>query len=214
MEANATLADRLGAAFFAAPEREVVKEPQESTTDRLLDAAIRRFTTAGIKATTMTSIAAEAELSREALYSYFSNKDAVLDAVVHRELRRFIDGLAASIEWNDDVADMMTETFVYCVEFFRERRVIDGLMDRDRTGSPEEIRARAGVVVGLASRTCADYLTDLGGFDAAQAAAIAETLARLVGSTLVAPRGGLDLHEPSVLRDYAARVVPAIVRGC
>lgn len=214
MDANATLADRLGAAFFTGPELEVIEEPAESTADRLLDAAIRRFTGSGIKATTMTSIAAEAGLSREALYRHFSNKDAVLDAVVHRELRRFIDGLAASIEWSDDVVEMMTETFVYCVEFFRDRPAIDGLMDRDSTGGPDEIRARAGAIVGLASRVCADYLADLGGFDTDQAAAIAETLARLVGSTLVAPRGGLDLYEPSVLRSYAGRVVPAIVRGC
>ena len=54
----------------------------------------------------------------------------------------------------------------------------------------------------------------LADFEPTQAAVIAESLARLVGSALVAPHGSLDLHEPAVLRDYAARVVPAIVHGC
>jgi AcrR family transcriptional regulator len=184
-----------------------------STVDRLLDAAALRFVAVGVRATTMSSIASAAGLSRESLYRRFASKELVVDALVQRELRRFIDGLAAGVDWGGDATALLTEAFVYCVEFFRDRPALEVLVDREAPLGLGEIRARANAIVGLATRTCADYLVDLGGFDAERARLVAETLVRLVGSTLVAPRGSLDLHEPAVLRRYAAQVVPAIVRG-
>jgi AcrR family transcriptional regulator len=206
------LAARLHAALL--PNDRAEGEAPRSAADLILDAATRRFVDVGIKATTMSSIATEAEISREWLYRHFSNKGAVVTALVHRELRRFIDGLAATAEWNDDLVEMLTETFVYCVEFFRDRPVIDGLLRQGGTMRPEEFRARASEIVTLATHTCAGYLADLGGFDARQASFISETLVRLVGSTLMVPAAQIDLNDPIVLRDYAACVVPAVVRGC
>ncbi len=212
MASNPTLADRLGAALLPPDDPEGNEESEQSTADRILDAATRRFAAVGIKATTMSSIAAEAGLSREWLYRHHSNKEAVVTAVVHRELRRFIDGLATGVPWTDDVAEMLTETFVYCVEFFRDRPIVEGIVDRDIRASPDELRAHASAIVALAVRSCIDYLVELGGFDVARATVISESLVRLVGSTLLAPTAALDLHDPAVLRDYAGRVVPAIVR--
>lgn len=207
-----SLASRLHAALLHDDHAE--GEAPRSTADLVLDAATRRFIDVGIKATTMSSIATEAEISREWLYRHFSSKGAVLTALVQRELRRFIDGLAASVEWNDDVSEMLTETFVYCVEFFRDLPEIDGLVSQGGTMSAAEIRTRSSEIVTLATRSCADYLVDLGGFDPQRAVFIAETLVRLVGSTLVVPAAQVDLHDPTVLRDFAARVVPAVVSGC
>jgi AcrR family transcriptional regulator len=206
------LAARLHAALL--PDDGADGEAPRSTTDLVLDAATRRFVDVGIKATTMASIAAEAQISREWLYRHFSNKQAVVTALVHRELRRFIDGLAASIDWNDDVVEMLTEAFVYCVEFFRDRPAIDDLVGQGRALRPEEFRQRAREIAALATHSCAGYLADLGGFDAQRASFISETLVRLVGSTLLVPAAQVDLHDPTVLRDFAARVVPAVVRGC
>lgn len=214
MALHTTLADRLGAALLA-PGAHDSEDGGRSTSDRLLDAAARRFATVGIAATTMSSIASEAGLSREWLYRKFSNKEAVVHALVQRELRRFIDGLAASVEWGGDVAAMLTEAFVYCVEFFRDRPVIEGLLGGDvAPPGMGAVRERANEIVGLAVRSCADYLVDLGGFDADRAVVVSESLVRLVGSTLVAPKAALDLHDPVVLRAYAGSVVTAIVRGC
>jgi AcrR family transcriptional regulator len=53
----------------------------------------------------MSSIAAEAGLSREWLYRHFPNRDAVVAGVAQRELRRFIDGLAIRATDHTDVVD-------------------------------------------------------------------------------------------------------------
>lgn len=205
-----TLADRLEAALLP-PADDV--EAVRSTADRILDAATRRFVGAGIDGTTMSSIAAEAGLSREWLYRHYPNRDAIVTAIAQRELRRFIDGLALSAAGTDDVVGSLTEIFVYCVEFLRDQPLLDGLIGRDPSGSPTARRQAAGEIVAMAVHTCASYLADLGGFAPATATFIAETLTRLVGSTLIAPVGALDLHDPVVLRDYAARIVPAVVHA-
>jgi len=211
MTSGPSLADRLHAALL--PAGDAAPEPSTSTTDRILDAASRRFAEVGVQNTTMSSIAAEAGLSREWLYRHFPNRDLVVAAVLQRELRRFIDGLAVRAVEQADVIDALTEAFVYCVEFLRDQAILEGMVDRDVQLASTDLRTHAGAVVGVAVRTCAGYLVDLGGFDPVTATVIAETLTRLVGSTVIAPQADLDLHDPETLRSYAGRVVPAIVRG-
>lgn len=206
---GASLADRLGAALL--PGDDTGDDGAPSTVDRILDAAARRFVEVGLEATTMSSIATGAELSREWLYRNFPNKQAVVQALLHRELRRFIDGLAKSVPWTGDVAVMLTDTFVYCVEFFRDQAAVRGLLNRETPIGIKAVGTHASDIVGVAVRGCADYLVELGGFDRPRADIVAETLVRLVGSTLLVPHAALDLHDPVVLRDFARRVVPAVV---
>jgi len=212
MTPTPSLADRLQAELL--PTTDAPAEAPRSTSDRILDAAVRRFAEVGVDATTMSSIAAEADLSREWLYRNFPNREAIVAAVVQRELRRFIDGLAVRATKNDDVVGALTDAFVYCVEFLRDQTFLGGVVDRDVRLASTDLRTHAGALVGVAVRSCAGYLVDLGGFDQPTATIIAETLTRLVGSTVIAPSADLDLYDPSVLRDYAGRIVPAIVRGC
>lgn len=209
---DANLVERLQTAILGSGGP--VDEPSPSTADRILDAATRRLGEVGVDATTMSSIAAEAGLSREWLYRHFPNRDAVFAAVVQRELRRFIDGLAVRASDRTDVVDALTDAFVYSVEFLRDQHILTGVVDRNVRLAETERRDHAGALVGVAVRTCAGYLVDRGGYDSVTATVIAETLTRLVGSTMVAPKADLDLHDATTLRAYAARVVPAVIRGC
>lgn len=68
---------------------------EPTAVDRILDGAARRIAAVGEDRTTMSSIAAEAGLSREWRYRHFPNRDAVVQALLQRELRRFIDGLGS-----------------------------------------------------------------------------------------------------------------------
>lgn len=206
------LAERLQAAFLDVEHQPAASAP--TAVDRILDAATRRFAEVGVDRTTMSSIAAEADLSREWLYRHFSNREAVVAGVVQRELRRFIDGLAIRATDRADVVDAVTDAFVYSVEFLRDRRMLTGILDRRVDLTTPGVRAHAGGLVGVAVRTFASYLVDRGGYDADTATVIAETLTRLVGSTVVVPSAELDLHDSDTLRHYASLVVPAVVRGC
>lgn len=206
------LAERLQSALL--PSEQPHSPAVLSATDRILDAAARRFSEVGVARTTMSSIATEAGMSREWLYRHFSNRDAVVAGVSQCELRRFIDGLAVRASDHTDVVDALTDAFVYTVEFLRDHRMLTGIIDRDIALSGPDISNHASGLLGVSVRTFAGYLVDNGGYDAPAATVIAETLSRLVASTVLAPIAELDLHDPDTLRHYAQRVVPAIAHGC
>ena len=75
-------------------ERSYIRQPYAkavaSTRDRIMDAALRSFGARGVAATSITSIEAAAGLSAGSggFYRHFKDKDALLAAVVDREIGR------------------------------------------------------------------------------------------------------------------------------
>lgn len=83
------------------------KEDAEDTYHALLDAATELFIRQGVAKTTLAQIAAEAGMTRGALYWHFQNKDAVIEALWLRNadwLHRTIDELAQRIRPSNPAA--------------------------------------------------------------------------------------------------------------
>jgi AcrR family transcriptional regulator len=183
-----------------------------TTEERILDAALAGFASRGVRATTMSQLARDTGISREWLYKHFRNRDAVLIAVAHRELFRFINGLANRAYNADDVTGAVTDAFVYSVEFLRDHELLQRVLTTEPDIVNPQLVRRALPTVGLAVKAAASYLVALG-FDGDQAVVIAETLVRLVATITFAPKGQLDLHQSSALRAYASTIVPAVLRA-
>jgi AcrR family transcriptional regulator len=183
-----------------------------TTEERILDAALAGFASRGVKATTMSQLARDTGISREWLYKHFRNRDAVLIAVAHRELFRFIDGLAKRAYDAEDVSGAVIDAFVYSVEFLRDHELLQRVLTTEPEIVNPQLVRRALPTVGLAVQAASSYLVALG-FDGDQAAVIAETLVRLVATITFAPKGQLDLHHSPALRAYASTIVPALLRA-
>jgi AcrR family transcriptional regulator len=69
------------------------KEDSQRTYHRLLDAAARLFIRQGVASTTLGQIAAEAGMTRGAVYWHFDNKDVVIQALWDRNAERFHQAL-------------------------------------------------------------------------------------------------------------------------
>lgn len=69
-----------------------------STRQSLVDAARKLFGQVGVKKTTMNDIAAESQKGRRTLYTYFKNKNELLDAVIEEELQFVISSLEAVLK--------------------------------------------------------------------------------------------------------------------
>lgn len=65
----------------------------KSTRESLIDAARKLFGQVGVKNTTMNDIAMESQKGRRTVYTYFKNKNELLDAVIEEELRFVISSL-------------------------------------------------------------------------------------------------------------------------
>ncbi|MDR0364559.1 MAG: TetR/AcrR family transcriptional regulator [Bacteroidales bacterium] len=64
-----------------------------TTRQSLVDAARKLFGQFGVKNTTMNDIAVESQRGRRTLYTYFKNKNELLDAVIEDELQFVISSL-------------------------------------------------------------------------------------------------------------------------
>ena len=69
--------------------------PATAKKDRLIDAAMRRFHHHGVAASSLASVASDAEVPAGNVYYYFQTKDQLTDAVVDRWCDRAAAGLAA-----------------------------------------------------------------------------------------------------------------------
>ncbi|MEM1019412.1 MAG: TetR/AcrR family transcriptional regulator [Pseudomonadota bacterium] len=85
--------------------------------DEILDAATRVFAHMGFTAARMDDVAAQAGLSKGALYLYFKSKDALLDAIV----TRFSDTVAAQLM--DTLVQRARTDPVAAIEFLLEQGI-------------------------------------------------------------------------------------------
>ncbi|WP_232221712.1 TetR/AcrR family transcriptional regulator [Nocardioides sp. J54] len=85
--------DGVAGAFAAAPP---------SLRDRLLEAAVQVMTTDGWGRVTMARLADHAGVSRQTVYNEIGTKNDLAEAMVMRELDRFLDGVAQSFDAHPD----------------------------------------------------------------------------------------------------------------
>jgi AcrR family transcriptional regulator len=77
----------------------------------ILDAAARLFLAEGVESTSMVRVASAAGVAKNTVYWYFKDKDALLLAVLGRELR------LASVAWEGEAPDL-ADRMVAVVELF------------------------------------------------------------------------------------------------
>jgi AcrR family transcriptional regulator len=133
---------------------------------QVLEAADRLLATEGADALTTTRVAAEAGVSVGALYQYLPDRDAIVDLLADRYLRRLealMDGfveLAAGDKW-PDVVGVLVDAFA---DLYRSEPGLRALWfgrhltERTRAADREHKRAMAGGVhrVLVAQRLLAD----------------------------------------------------------
>lgn len=100
---------------------------RDAMQNAILDAAVKTFARKGYHAATIADLAAAAGLGKGTLYLYFTNKEAVAEAMVARyfrhladrlraearppSLRAFLDGLRSAMEVPDDEAGLIRVFF-------------------------------------------------------------------------------------------------------
>lgn len=205
-------ADRLGARMSAASEME------DETSRRILDAAIDRFTTFGIRRTTMDDVAAAAGIGRATLYRRFAGRDDIVQAAISRELARFVEAVDTRIRELDSPVERFVEGFVAILGSARKHPLVNRLLEIEPELILPFFTVHAAPVVELsreylarqlgASQRHGEMRRDV------DPEVVAELLVRLCQSLLLTPGGGvIDADDEDGLRRLAhAYIAPTLFR--
>jgi AcrR family transcriptional regulator len=199
----------------AAPSGAVTLNAADATGRRVVDAARATFATSGLRSTTMEDIARAAGVGRATLYRRFGSKDALVQTVLHAELRDYLAELNASTRHVEGFDAQIAEGFVVTLRYVRERSLLSAVVQLDGESGLASYTVLAGPVIAAAR----DYLAarieiaqrdgDAATFDPAP---VAELIVRLCHSLMLTPGGAIP-DDGDAARTFARQVlVPILTR--
>jgi AcrR family transcriptional regulator len=188
-----------------------METPAGRTAERILDAALARFSGQGVSATTMSQIAADVGISRVWLYRYFENRDAVMRALLGRETQRLIDEFATIDDPSAPFIDVAVDAFDHVVGSLRANDLIQGVLHNEPQVVAPFVAAGTAPLLRIAVDVVAKALRERVGMTPVEARAVGETLLRLVVSIVATNDVGVDFDDPRQRRAYARRVLPRLI---
>jgi AcrR family transcriptional regulator len=113
--------------------------------DRLVEAAATITTESGWSAVTMAKVAARAGVSRQTVYNELGSKPALGQAMVLRELDRFLEVVAAELDGHDELVEAIRSAARRILEMARSNPLLDAVLasahgvSRGEPGSDNEL---------------------------------------------------------------------------
>jgi AcrR family transcriptional regulator len=185
-----------------------VSQPDAITT-RILDATLEQAELVGIRRMTMEDVARRSGVGRATLYRRFPTKDALIDALVLAEARRYLDGSAQARSRADTLEDRLVYGTVFTVTFLREHTLLKKLLRTEPETILPSLTIDAGAILDFATNHSAALLrTDLYGTSTTTPAqerhlrTVAELHTRLTLSFIVTPHTGIKLTTIGDTRAY------------
>ncbi|MFG1792564.1 TetR/AcrR family transcriptional regulator [Nocardia altamirensis] len=146
-----TLLDKL-----AAPDPEVLRllDDADEVTERILAAAFEQMAVVGWRRSTVEDVAKRAGLGRATVYRKFPSKNALTEAVLLAELRKYLAGSTAATSDQPTVADRMAESCAYTVEFLRDHPLLRRLLETEPDAILPSLTVGAGPIVDMFREFC------------------------------------------------------------
>ena len=94
----------------AAMSPKVSEQHLEERRNQIMDAAVRRFSTDGFHQTTMDDICSEADMSKGALYRYFTSKEDIVAAMYERSINQEASMMEEVLDQDGSIAVLVDLT--------------------------------------------------------------------------------------------------------
>jgi AcrR family transcriptional regulator len=183
-------------------------EPGDEASERILEAALTHAEEFGMRRFTIGDVARRAGLSRVTIYNHFPGKDRLVEALLLRELRRFLRAVDEAVAPYDTLEDRLVEGFVFALVFLRKHRLLNRLLRTEPELLLPYLTVKAGPVLaasrefvaGFARREAEDGGLPLG---EEEIEGVSELLARAVMSFVLTPDSVLGLKTQAEIRRFA-----------
>lgn len=187
----------------------------EGTAERILDAALKQFELFGLRRSTVEDITRRSGLARVTLYRHFSNKDAIVEAVLLRELERFLAELAAEAGRYPDAEDKLVEGFVFTLNTLRVHPLLQRLLATEPETVLPFLTVEGDGVIKTASSFLAYQLAEELRDDSRteiELLEVAEVTVRIILSFVLTPSQNVALGDDDAARSFARRyLVPPLL---
>lgn len=193
-------------------------EVDDPTSAAILDGALDRFITFGIRRTTMDDIAQAAGIGRATVYRRFGGRDEIVRAVILREMARFITEVDAAVQPIEDPVERFVEGFVAILREAREHALLRRLLEVEPDLLLPFLTVQGGPALSFSRAWLADQLRTSqaeGEVDPrVDVDMAAELLVRLCQSLLLTPDGLIRLDDEEGLRTLGRTyLAPALFDG-
>jgi AcrR family transcriptional regulator len=180
--------------------------------ESILDTALEEFLAYGLRRTTVDVVAKRAGVSRATLYRRFDGKDALVQAVLVRESRRFFGSIADAVAGVSTVEDRLVEGFVVGVRYARADRLLNRLLASDPEALLPYLTTNGALVVAAAR----DFLVLQGGSRSPVGdrtpEGVAELFVRLAISFTLMPESAIPLDDDGQVRAFARAYLAPLMR--
>ncbi|MPZ82774.1 MAG: TetR family transcriptional regulator [Actinophytocola sp.] len=192
---------------LAAPDTDAVGES-------IVDAALEEFLGYGLRRTNVDVVARRAGVSRATLYRRFDGKDALVQAVLARESRRFFGCIAEAVAGLDTAEERLVEGFVVGVRQARADRLLNRLLASDPEALLPYLTTNGGLVVAAAR----DFLVSQAPGEPAPSddrtpQGVAEVFVRLAISFTLMPESAIPLDTDDAVRTFAGAYLAPLMRS-
>ncbi|ACZ91886.1 TetR/AcrR family transcriptional regulator [Streptosporangium roseum] len=178
---------------------------EEDIRGRILDAAEECFLEIGLSARIHRLIAERAAVSRPTVYKHVGDQQAILDALLHREVGRFLDIARPLLERPSPIREQLAEIVAFSVTYARHHPLLRKML----LEQPEVVLPRFTVDAGPLMRLAVDATAPALRRAFARAGAtdvridvVVEWGVRLILSLITTPSLTTDLDDPVELRRY------------
>jgi AcrR family transcriptional regulator len=182
--------------------------PADGTSERILSAAAEYAEDHGIRRFTMDDIASRVGVSRVTIYRYFPKKDQLIEAVLLREMNKFLRAVDESVAVSATLEERLVDGFVFGLTYLRNHRLLNRLLRTEPElivphltvrGAPV-LEAGREFIAGFARRAAED-----GGLPLKEdeISGVSELLARMMLSFVLTPESVMGLRNPAEIRSFA-----------
>lgn len=180
------------------------------TRARVLDAAAQCLIAGGFRSARLhTAIASLAGLSRPTVYKHVGDQDAILEALVEREVTAFIDQLRPVLEQRQPRGERIVNILVFVVAYAREHPLLQAAAN----GIPDKLlpwfTTHATAIIEQIEPVVLPYFRqyiDEGELPDCDPRVLVDAIARMALS-LIFTSGIVDLNGTEALRRYLTTVV-------
>jgi AcrR family transcriptional regulator len=185
--------------------------PADELEQRILDAALEQFRLLGIRRSSIDDVARRARVGRATVFRRFGSKDALVHALVLREVRAVLHMADAVVAEQRSLEARLVEGFRVCLRAAREHPLLTGMLAAEPETILPLLTTDAGEVIALVAAYLVGHYPDADVPEDPEQTA--EVMTRIGLSLLLTPETSLSLEDDEQIRAFARRfLVPLAIR--